>query len=206
MKLKENIRWFVFAALITSLLMPHVAVAEMKEDFSPAHLAAAERLVFAMGMYESLTIPTTRALEQMRATDPARAELIAHVAEPFIKKEYIGQEFRQFMAAHFDLKTCEQLTEYWEGPVGRKYVAVQVQLLTTGKAPPLTFTPVEESMLKLFEKTRACAEFSRAWPALEARVAAFSNEIGTKIAQRMREESVRSKEREQTDTMGPGKE
>ena len=185
----------VFAALIVAVLMPQVVAAEKKEGFSPAHLAAAERLVYAMGMYESLTIPTKKALEQMRTADPARAELMTRVVEPFIKKEYIGQEFREFMAGHFDLDTCGQLTGYWEGPVGRRYVATQVQLLTTGKAPPLTFTPAEESIGKLFEKTQAFATFSRALPAMEEKLTAFSKEIRTKMADRMKEELARRKEK-----------
>lgn len=49
---------------------------------------------------------------------------MAHVVEPFSKKEYIGQEFRQAMAGLFDLKTCGQLTKFWEGPVGRKYAGM----------------------------------------------------------------------------------
>lgn len=196
MKLNAKSWLVVFAALIIAVLMPQVAAAEKKQVASPAHLAAAERLVYAMGLYESLTIPTRRALEEMRTSDPEKAELMAYVVEPFIQKEYIGQEFRQFVADHFDLKTCRQLTEYWEGPVGRKYVAIQVQLLSTGEAPPLTLTPAEESISKLFEKTQAFAKFSRAMPAMEERLAAFTKEISAKMAHRMKDELARRSVRE----------
>ena len=194
MFLTFNRKWMVFITLMVGLLLPHLATAENGNEFSTAHLEAAERLVYAMGMYESLTIPTRKVLQQMRTSDPATADLMAAVVEPFIDKEYIGHEFRVFMASQFDMETCRQLSEHWEGPIGRRFVDTQVQLLTTGKARPLKFTQTEEAIAKRFEKTPAFLAFARAMPAIEARLAAFGKEIEVKMAARMKEELVRRKE------------
>jgi hypothetical protein len=198
MKINANHWLAVFVVLFVTVSITQVAAAKNMNGFSPAHLKAAERLVYALGMYESLTIPTKRALEQMRAIDPAKAELMTYVVAPFITKEYIGREFREFVAGQFDMETCGGLSEFWEGPVGRKFVTSQVQLLTTGKAAPLTFTPAEESNAKLFEKTKAFLAFSRAMPAIEERLALFTKELNVKMAARMNEELARRTEKNLT--------
>ncbi len=183
--------WKVFAAFITAAVIPHLATAENTRKFSAAHLVEAERLVYALGIVENLSIPTRKFLRQIRETDPARADLMASVMEPFIDKKYIGLEFRGFMASQFDVETCRQLSEHWEGPVGRRFVNTQVQLLTTGKAPELKFTPTEEAIGKRFEQTAAFRAFARAQPALQQRLAAFAKDTKEKMAQKMKEELVR---------------
>lgn len=49
--------------LMIAAALPHIAIAESRREFSPAHLAEAERLVYAMGIVESLTIPTIKLLQ-----------------------------------------------------------------------------------------------------------------------------------------------
>jgi hypothetical protein len=190
MKTKSR-RWTLFAALVAAALMPHVATAQDKTEFSPAHLAQAERLVYAMGMVESLSIPTKRLIQQIRQSDPARADVMAAGMGPFMEKKYIGTGLRELMASQFDRETCRQLAEHWEGPIGRKFVNAQVQLLTTGKGPQLKFTPAEEAAAKRFEKTAAFQSFVRAQPAIQQGLAAFARDTKERMSQKMQEEQAR---------------
>lgn len=184
-------RWKLFAALVMAALLPALATAQNQREFSAGHLMEAERLVYALGVVESLSIPTRKVLKQIRQTDPARADLMASVMEPFIDKKYIGLELREFMASQFDEETCRQLSEHWEGPVGRKFVNRQVQLLTTGAAPDLNFTPAEEAIARRFEQTATFQAFARAQPALQQTLAAFGQATNEKMRQKMKEELAR---------------
>ena len=183
--------WTFFAALVAAAAIPYSATAQNKTDFSAAHLAQAERLVYALGMVESLSIPTKRLIQQIRQSDPVRADVMASGMGPFMEKKYIGAGLRELMASQFDMETCRQLAEHWEGPIGRKFVNTQVQLLTTGKAPQFKFTPAEEAMAKRFEQTAAFKAFVRAQPAIQQGLAAFAQDTKQKMAQRMQEESER---------------
>jgi hypothetical protein len=187
-------RWRLLAAMMVAALAPHCANAQDKTQFSAAHLAEAERLVYALGMVESLTIPTRRAIQQIRQSDPARADLMAAGMGPFLEKKYIGLGLRELMASQFDPETCRQLSEHWEGPVGRRFVNTQVQLLSTGKAPELKFTPEEEAMAKRFEKTAAFQAFARAQPAIQQGLAAYVKDTKEKMARKkMQDDAARRK-------------
>ena len=181
----------LFAVLVAAAVAAYPAAAQNKTEFSAAHLAQAERLVYAMGMVESLSIPSKRLIQQIRQGDPARADLMASAMGPFLEKKYIGQGLRELMAGQFDIETCRQLAEHWEGPVGRKFVKAQVQLLTTGKAPQLKFTPAEEAAAKRFEKTAAFQAFVRAQPAIQKGLAAYAQDTKEKMTQKMEEEAAR---------------
>ena len=181
-------------ALVIAVSLPHVAIAENRAEFSSAHLAEAERLVYALGVAESMSIPTNRFLQKVRDNEPEKGELMTAVMSPFIEKKYIGLGLREFMASQFDMESCRLLSEHWEGPVGRKFVGTQIQLLSTGKAPEITFTPTEEAIGKSFEKTAAFQDFMRAQPAIQQKIGAFAKEIKEKMAQRMRDELARRSE------------
>jgi hypothetical protein len=184
-------RWSLYAAIVVAVVLPHWAAAQDKKPYTDAHLAQAERLVYAMGIVESLTLPTKRLISQIRQSDPARADAMAAGMGPFMEKKYIGQGLREMVASKLDADTCRQLAEHWEGPIGRKFVNTQVQLLTTGKAPQIKFTPKEEAEMKRFEKTPAFQAFARAQPAIMQGVAAFAKDSKEKMAQKMEEESAR---------------
>ena len=181
----------LFVALIVAAAIPYSAIAQNKPEFSAAHLAQAERLVYAMGMVESLTLPTKRLISQIRQSDPARADTMAAGMGPFMEKKYIGLGLREVVAAQLDADTCRQLAEHWEGPIGRKFVNTQVQLLTTGKAPQIKFTAAEEAQIKRFEKTAAFQSYARAQAAIMQGVAAFAKDTKEKMAQKMEEEAAR---------------
>lgn len=184
-------------ALVIAVSLLHVVLAESRAKFSSAHLAEAERLVYALGVAERMSIPTKRFLQNVRENEPEKGELMTAVMSPFIEKKYIGLGLRVFMASQFDMKSCRLLSEHWEGPVGRKFVDTQIQLLSAGKAPMLTFTPAEDAIAKSFEKTAAFKSFMRSQPAIQKKIGAFANEIKEKMAQKMKDELARRKQ------MGP---
>jgi hypothetical protein len=177
-----------FAALIS---LAHVSESA---EFSNEHLAEAERLVYALGIAESLSIPATRALQRLREKDPARADLLDSIMKPYLDKKFLGREIRGFIAGEFDIETCRQLAELWEGPVGRKFVNTQVQLLSTGAAPQLEFTADEEAIMKRFEQTPAAQAFARGMPVVMAKIADFAKDTKEKIDRKHDEELARRRE------------
>ena len=177
-----------FAAVIL------LASASEGADFTNEHLAQAERLVYALGIPESLTIPATRALQQLRTKDPSRADLMDSIMRPYLDKNFLGREIRGFIAGEFDIETCRQLVELWEGPVGRKFVNTQVQLLTTGNAPQLEFTADEEAIMKRFEQSPAAQAFARGMPVVMEKIAEFTKDTKGKIDRKRDEELARRRE------------
>lgn len=178
-------------AFLVLLAFYSAAFASDEARLAPEHLAQAERLVYAMGTAESIGIPTRRLLNTMRETDPQKAELMAAVMEPFLAKGYVGRGLRGFWASRFDIDTCRQLIAFWEGPVGRRFVSTQVQLLSTGSAPELRFTQEEQDIMRRFEKTPAARAMAQAMQAFEKPLAAFTSETQQLITQRYAEEVAR---------------
>lgn len=178
-------------AFLVCTIFHAAAFASDSTRYAPEHLAEAERLVYAMGAAESIIIPSMRYLANLRATDPQKAEAMAAAMEPFLVKEYVGQGLRHFFASQFDVETCRQLAEFWEGPVGRRFVDTQLQLLSTGSAPELRLTQEEQELMQQFEGTAAARAMAQAMPAFEQRLAAFANETQQLIARRLAEQDAR---------------
>jgi hypothetical protein len=177
----------VLLVFMSALAIP-VATAQGGDSFSAEHLAAAERMVYALGIPESLSIPTRRVIQQVREKDPVRAKVMSSAFEPYLDKKYVADGLKEFIAGQLDNESCRQIAEFWEGPVGRRFVSTQVELLMTGKAPKLVFTPDEETMMKRFEKTGAFHAFNRAMPAIQARIAEFAKDLQARMGTRFKEE------------------
>jgi hypothetical protein len=177
--------------LVAFLAISRHTAADEKSNYSAVHLAEAERLVYALGVTESLSIPTKQAIEDIRKTHPERAELMQTVTDPYTERQYVGRELRGFMAEHFSIEVCRELSRFWEGPVGRKFVNVQVRVLTNGNAPALNFTPAEQEIRKRFEQTEAYRQFVRVHPLMQKRFAEFIRQTKEKMAHDMKQEIER---------------
>lgn len=152
--------------------------------YSAAHLAAAERVVYAMALPERFIIPTRQLLQNSLEKDPDNAPLMSATMDPYLQKQYTAQQLKGWFASRFDQTTCRQIAAFWEGPVGRKLVRTQVQMLSTGEAPELVFTPKEKALMKRFDATKAGQAFLVAMPQIEETFAEYMKDT----QMRMREQ------------------
>jgi len=148
---------------------------------SVGHLAAAVRLIDAMGFAEDFALPSRRWLQELRLKDPAGASRMSAVMEPFLQPDYVHRELAPFIAGQLSQVTCMQVAAFWEGPVGRKFRSAQRALLSTGSAPKLELTPDENTEAARFQATAAFAELSAAMPTIERRIKAYSRETQDKM-------------------------
>ena len=145
-----------------------------EKAFSAAHLAAAERVIYAMALPERFIIPTRQLLQNSQDKDPENAPLMSSTMEPYLEKKYTVQQLKNYFASQFDQSTCQQIAAFWEGPVGKKLVKTQVQMLATGEAPQLVFTPKEKALMKRFDATKAGQAFVVAMPQIEETFAEYT--------------------------------
>jgi hypothetical protein len=187
MKIQKRLYSFLAFLLWTAL-----ASAQDAPSFSAEHLAAAERVVYAMGLPERFIIPTKELLRRSREADPENGILMSAVFDPYLEKKYTGEQLRGFIAAQFDLDTCRQIAQFWEGPVGKKLVNNQIRMLTKGNAPKLIFTPREKALIKKFESTPSGQAFLQTLPLIEDTLLEYTEETH----QKMREKFLKELKRE----------
>ncbi len=162
MKLLKQL-WFFFLLAGASC----AALAQTAAGPTPAHLTAAARVVAAMGLPERFIIPTKQLLEGSLAKDPDNAPLMLTTMAPYLQKQYTIDQLKGYFASQFDLDECRRIAAFWEGPVGKKLVRTQVQMLSTGTASELVFTAKEKAIMKRFDATKAGKAFLAAMPAIE---------------------------------------
>lgn len=109
------------------------------------------------------------------------------VITPLIEKKRIGLELRKVMASQFNIESCRLLSEFWEGPVGRKFVNAQVQVLSTGKGPELNFTPSEKAISGKISTNRRYSGFH----SHPTNYSAEDSCLHKRMRQRMKEELAR---------------
>lgn len=145
-----------------------------EKTYSPAHLAAAERVIYAMALPERFILPTRQLLKNSMEKDPENAPLMSATMEPYLHKEYTAGQLKNYFASQFDPAMCQQIAAFWEGPVGKKLVKTQIQMLTSEEAPPqLVFTPKEKALMKRFDATTAGKAFLLAMPQIEETFAEY---------------------------------
>jgi hypothetical protein len=186
------LKFFVFLFLTQCGSM--LAFAQDDAQFSAEHLAAAERVVYAMGLPERFIIPTQELLQRSREKDPDNAPLMSAVFRPYLEKKYTAEQLRGFFAARFDLDYCRRIAEFWEGPVGKKLVSNQVRMLTSGTAPKLVFSAREKALIKNFETTGAGKAFLFAMPDIEDVLEGFTRETQMKMREKFLNELKRQLE------------
>ncbi len=150
-----------------------VAPAATTGSYAPAHMAAAERLVYAMGLPERFIVPTQLLLQNSFEKDPENAPLMKATMAPYLKREYTAAHLKPWFAGKFDRATMLRIATFWEGPVGKKLIASQVQVAATGEPKPLTFTEKEKQIMKRFDATSAGQAFVLAIPEIEENFAEF---------------------------------
>lgn len=165
MKLLRLISFFLLLA--TSLSLARAQDAGAAKEYSATHLAAAERLIYAMALPERFIIPTRQLLKNSLEKDPDNAPLMSATMDPYLQKQYTASQLKIWFASQFNPDICRQIATFWEGPVGKKLVRTQVQMLTTGDAPQLVFTPKEKALMKRFDATKAGQAFLVAMPQIE---------------------------------------
>lgn len=157
------------------------AFAQAGANFAPTHLAAAERIVYAMALPERFIIPTKQLLQNSLDKDPENAPLMSATMDPYLQKQYTANQLKGYFASQFDLPTCRQIAAFWEGPVGKKLVRTQVQMLTTGDAPELAFTAKEKAIMQRFDATKAGQAFLGAMPQIEETFAEYTKNTQMKM-------------------------
>lgn len=142
-------------------------------SYAPTHLAAAERVVYAMGLPERFIVPTQVLLQNSFEKDPDNAPLMKATMAPYLKREYTVAQLKPWFAGKFDRASLQRIAVFWEGPVGKKLVASQLQVSMTGETKPLTFTEKEKQLMKRFDATQAGQAFVQAIPDIEENFAEF---------------------------------
>lgn len=183
MKLIRQISFFFLLASCSIAVSAH-STAQNAAAYSAAHLAAATRVVYAMGLPERFIIPTKQLLQGSLDKDPDNAELMSATMAPYLQKHYTADQLRDFFASRFDLAACRQIAAFWEGPVGKKLVRIQVQQLSTGDGPELAFTAREKALMKRFDATRAGKAFLAAMPDIEDKMAEHTKDTQMKMRER----------------------
>lgn len=178
--MKSGIHYF-FALLVLLSSVSGFAQTAPAAVPSAAHLAAAERVVYAMGLPERFIIPTKQLLQRSLEKDPANAGLMSAVMNPYLEKRYTANQLRNFFASRFDTATCLAIAKFWEGPVGKKMVRNQVQTLDTGEPQSLEFTAKEKAIIKRFENTEASRQFVVAIPDIEETFAEYTKNTQMKM-------------------------
>lgn len=186
--MKYTIKYLI---VVFFILIGNTVVAQNNSDFTEEHLAAAERVVYSIGIPESLIIPTEREIQLIQKSDPAKAQALSAASKPFLEKQYIGSSLKVFVASELDAETCRKIADFWEGPVGRKFVGKQVELLSSGNTSPLQFSPDEEEAMSSFEKTKAFQDFTAAMPKILLKANELAKEIKEKMSQRIRVEHLK---------------
>ncbi|WP_158592279.1 DUF2059 domain-containing protein [Noviherbaspirillum sedimenti] len=143
------------------------------KEYATTHLAAAERVIYAMALPERFILPTRQLLKNSLEKDPENAPLMSATMEPYLEKQYTAKQLKRYFASQFDEATCKQIAAFWEGPVGKKLVKTQVQMLTAGEASQLVFTPKEKALMKRFDATKAGQAFLEAMPQIEETFAEY---------------------------------
>jgi hypothetical protein len=186
MNLLKNFLLFIFVYGLAAL-----AFAQAQPQFSAEHLAAAERVVYAMGLPERFIIPTSEMIKVSKTRDPDNADLMNAVFASYLDKHYTGEQLKPYFASLFDPDMCRQIAAFWEGPVGQKLVKTKVQLLSGGEPPALVYNRREKAIIKQFEKTAAGKAMLAAMPSIEETFADYTNDTQMK----MREEFLRQLEK-----------
>ena len=179
----------LFLLLLTYSLA--ASAAEPPSQLAADHLAAAERVVHAMAMPERFIVTTSEMIKLSKQRDPVNAGLMSTIFNPYLEKKYTAEKLKPFFASRFDLDTCRQIAAFWEGPVGKKLVKIQLRLLTTGKPERPVYTRSEKAILKKFEESDAGQAMLQAMPDIEDVFAEYTRETQMK----MREEFLRELER-----------
>lgn len=190
MKMLKSLLLFLLACASIASAQAQ-APADTPPVFQPEHLAAAERIVYAMGLPERFIIPTSEMIKLSKTRDPVNAGLMGTVFQPYLEKKYTAEKLRTYFASRFDPETCLQIATFWEGPVGKKLVKTQVRLLTTGKADRPVYNRTEKAILKKFEASAAGQSMLEAMPDIEEVLSEYTRDTQTK----MREEFLRQLER-----------
>ncbi|MBI1892144.1 MAG: hypothetical protein HYS18_15980 [Burkholderiales bacterium] len=188
----KSVKFFV--CLLLAQFCSMVAFAQNVSRYSTEHLAAAERVAYAMGLPERFIIPTQELLQRSREKDRDNAPLMTAVFRPYLEKKYTAEHMRDYFAARFDLTYCRSIADFWEGPVGKKLVRNQVLMLTSGTAPKLVFTAREKTLIKNFEATDAGKAFMLSMPEIEDAMDEFTRTTQTKMREKFLDELKRKLE------------
>ncbi len=164
--------FFLLATCLASVRAQDAGTAD--KPYTAAHLAAAQRVVYAMALPERFIIPTQQLLKNSMEKDPDNAPLMSATMAPYLKKEYTGEQLKSWFASQFDQATCREIAAFWEGPVGKKMVRTQMQMLNTGEAPELVFNAKEKALMKRFDATKAGQAFLMALPQIEETFAEYT--------------------------------
>ncbi|MBS0308311.1 MAG: hypothetical protein JSS58_05000 [Proteobacteria bacterium] len=170
---------------------PTAASAPAAPTYTAEHLAAAERIVYAMALPERFILPSKAMIKLSEERDADNAALMETVFNSYLEKKYTADKLTPYFASRFDLGTCRQIATFWEGPVGKKLVKAQINILNGGEPKPIMYTRKEKAILKQFETSPAGQAMLAALPDIEETFADYTSDTQKK----MREVFLRELER-----------
>mgnify|MGYP003335612372 FL=1 len=153
---------------------------------TPAHLAAADRVIDAMALAQVFGHALERSVAQMRANDPSSADLLSEASAPLLKPQFVTGELRDFVADQLDLASCTAIADFLQGPVGSKHIAAQIEELRTGKPVAVTLDEREQAAEQAFGQSKAGDDFVRFAAALGPRFDALTAKANAQLAANVR--------------------
>lgn len=154
--------------------------------YAPEHLAAAERVIDAMALTQVFGYAIDHSIAQVRANDPSTADLLIQASAPLKKREFVVDELRDFVASQLDPSSCAAITDFLQGPVGRKHIEAQIEELRTGKPVPVVLDEREQAIEQAFGQSKAGDDFVRFAAALSSRFDALTTKARAQLATNMR--------------------
>jgi len=173
----------VFRALVICAVAICILPAYSQQDGSirPSHLAAATKFMQAMGVPDDASVEVMKRLTELHKTNPKTAERIDSLIKQHFTLDTFSREISPVVAELLDERTCLELAEFWEGPIGKKAREVLRVRLVTGQAPALNLTKDEEMKMHNFEKSPAVAKVMAVWPTIATHIATSTNKLNAKI-------------------------
>lgn len=162
------------------------APAAAHSTHTPAHLAAADRVIDAMALTQVFGHALERSIAQMRANDLSNADLLAQASAPVLKPQFVIDELREFVADQLDLASCTAIADFLQGPVGSKHIAAQIEELRTGKPVAVTLDDREQAAEQAFGQSKAGDDFVRFAAAFGPRFDALTTKANAQIAANVR--------------------
>ncbi len=170
------------------------AIAQSNKPAAPAasahasaHLAEAERVIDAMELARVFAVSVDRSITQLRATDPATADLMRQASAPYVQRQFLVDELREFVADQLDVDACRAIADFLSGPVGRRHMQAQLEELRTGKPVPVELTAEEQAAEQAFGLSKAGQDFTRFAAALGPRFGTLADKVNAQMAARVRE-------------------
>ena len=145
--------------------------------YTAAHLQHAEELLDAMNLNDLMAFAMQAAIAEQRRIDPEMADALERLFKPYVTRDYLVPEMREFVARNVEENSCIELAAFFNSHLGKEVFARVIESKRTGVQRPLEPTPEEREQLVKLVQSKAWSDFGR----LQAGLGQEFERIGAKI-------------------------